>query len=216
LAASVALASAGVALARETDGAPPRAGGTESAAAMWDEATARATLRLEDGTAAGRVAVLRAGAGRSKVMVWVEAPRLASDGGSFHGFHVHANDDPTNGKGCVADPAEPASTWFASADGHYADADQDHGSHRGDLPVLYMDAAGRGRASFVTDRFRPQDVIRRAVILHALPDNYANIPTGSGTTDYTPNDPEAAALTMRTGNAGDRLACGVLRRAGRD
>ena len=42
----------------------------------------------------------------------------------FHGFHIHANDDPANGKGCIADPAQAPSTWFVSADGHLKAAGQ--------------------------------------------------------------------------------------------
>ena len=39
----------------------------------------------------------------------------------FHGFHIHANNDPANGQGCVADPAAAKSTWFVSADGHLSE-----------------------------------------------------------------------------------------------
>src|SRR3712207_3754678 len=40
------------------------------------------------------------------------------DANAFHGFHVHANNNPANGRGCVANPGQPSLTWFVSADGH--------------------------------------------------------------------------------------------------
>ena len=93
------------------------------------------------------------------VNVRVDA-RLASVPRGFHGFHVHANDNPANGTGCVADPAQAETTWFVSADGHYKDADPahtHHGTHNGDLPILLVNDNGKGRAvgeaQFVTDSF---------------------------------------------------------------
>ena len=170
-----------------------------------------ATLRLADGTRVGTVVLRPHGRNATKVRVVLKAPALIARR-AFHGFHVHANDNPANGNGCVADPAQPPSTWFVSADGHYTDPGVRHGDHRGDFPVLYVDASGRATASFVTDRFRPADVVGRAVIVHARADNYANVPTGTAPNQYTPNAPDAVTLTAATGNAGDRLACGLIRR----
>jgi Cu/Zn superoxide dismutase len=48
------------------------------------------------------------------------------------------------------------------------------------------------------------------VILHAGADNFANIPLGAGATQYTANSTDASAATAKTGNAGDRIACGVI------
>jgi Cu-Zn family superoxide dismutase len=170
-----------------------------------------ATLRLADGTRVGTVVLRPHGRHATQVHVVLKAPALIARR-AFHGFHVHANDNPANGNGCVADPAQAASTWFVSADGHYTDPGVRHGDHRGDFPVLYVDASGRATASFVTDRFRPADVVGRAVIVHARADNYANVPTGTAPNQYTPNAPDAVTLTAATGNAGDRLACGLIRR----
>lgn len=133
-------------------------------------------------------------------------------GGSFHGFHVHANDDSANGAGCVADPTALPSTWFVSADGHYTDPGNLHGAHRGDMPVVYLQRNGGASASFFTDRFQPSDILGRAVIVHAKPDNYGNVPTGAAATQYTPNSEDATTLTTKTGNASDRVVCGVVGR----
>lgn len=133
--------------------------------------------------------------------------------GAFHGFHLHANADPANGRGCQADAGAPSTTWFVSADGHFSEADQKHGQHSGDLPSPLVMADGTARLAFSTDRIDPAELRGLAVILHDDPDNFGNIPLGSGPTDYAPNSKAATELTARTGNAGDRVACGLVRRA---
>ena len=77
---------------------------------------------------------------------------------------------------------------------------------------MYLQQDGQARSTFVTDRFTPADVVGRAVIVHLDPDNNGNVPTGDEPDDYTPNSPAATSLTDRTGNAGDRAACGILSR----
>ena len=76
-----------------------------------------------------------------------------------------------------------------------------------------MTAAGRASSVSITDRVAVRDLVRRAVVLHAGADNLGNVPVGTGATQYTPNSAEATSLTARTGNAGDRLACGVVTRS---
>ena len=129
---------------------------------------------------------------------------------AFHGFHIHANDAAANGDGCIADPSAASSTWFVSADGHYNPSDQTHSHHGGDMPVLYVNADGTVETRFRIDKIVPGDLVGKAVILHAGADNFANIPLGTGPTQYTANSPDATAATARTGNAGDRVACGVI------
>lgn len=137
--------------------------------------------------------------------------------GQFHGFHVHANNDPANGVGCVADPSQAASTWFVSADGHLSAVppapNQTHGNHNGDLPSPLVMSDGTARISFTTDRIDPSALRGTAVILHKLPDNFGNIPVGTAANQYQPNSSAAPELTARTGNASDRVACGLVRRS---
>jgi Cu-Zn family superoxide dismutase len=130
--------------------------------------------------------------------------------GTIHGLHVHANDNPENGEGCVADPAQPAGTHFVSADGHYNPESATHGHHSGDMPALLFTHAGSARMSFVTDRFTPAELKGKAVILHQGPDNYGNVPVGTAPNQYTANSAEATTLTQNTGNAGARIACAVI------
>jgi len=45
----------------------------------------------------------------------------------------------------------------------------------------------------------------------ALADNYNNVPRGSNPDQYTANSAAAVTLTDDTGNAGDRIGCGVIK-----
>jgi Cu-Zn family superoxide dismutase len=125
---------------------------------------------------------------------------------AFHGLHIHANGDPANGSGCVANPASASNTWFVAVDGHLGVAGQTHGHHTGDLPSPLVEADGSARLVFTTDRVDPATLAGRAVVLHAGPDNFGNVPASQ----YTPATETALDLTRRTGNAGDRVACGVI------
>lgn len=174
-------------------------GASHPSTAETDEAEAKAVLKNGAGGKVAKVTFEDDDDGVRVKVVPLDTPLLAG----FHGFHVHANDDPANGAGCVA----PS---FASADGHFKVSGQNHPSHNGDMPVLLVMADGTAEARFVTDRFSVADIIGRAVIIHANPDNYANIPLGAAGDQYTANSAAATAATAATGNAGARTACGVI------
>ena len=195
LAAAGTLGAAGVVTTTATAGAHGR----------WAEAS----LRTADGT---RVGTVEFAGGRhwdhTEVTVRL---RRASALTEFHGLHIHANDVSTNGDGCIADPAQPSATWFVSADGHWKhDPTELHGHHAGDLSSPFVNADGTSSMQFVVDKLTADEVVGRAVILHAGPDNFANVPVGSNADQYTAG-PDALAKTQATGNAGDRFACGVIR-----
>ena len=91
----------------------------------------------------------------------------------FHGFHVHA----------VGKCEGPA---FTTAGGHFSAPGQTHRNHAGDLPPLLVNADGSASAAFETDRFvlaQLRDADGSALIVHAGPDNFANIPPRYGTPD---------------------------------
>lgn len=114
----------------------------------------------------------------------------------FHGFHIHENGQ------CLGSSTPP----FASAGGHLSAAGDSHAGHAGDMPVLLVGDDGTAQASFTTDRVTLADVFDSngsAIIVHAGPDNYANIPTR-----YAPAGPDAT--TLATGDSGGRVACGVV------
>ncbi len=120
----------------------------------------------------------------------------------FHAFHVHAAGE------CIPP--------FATAGAHFDLKGNTHGDHSGDMPILLVSTEGTATAKFITDRFEVADLFDAngsALIIHLNPDNYANIPTR-----YVAQ-PDAA--TLATGDAGDRIACGVVekvieRERGRD
>ena len=143
-----------------------------------------------DGRSVGRVTFVESG-GRTTV----EA-RLNNLPPGFHGFHVHAT-----GK------CEPGTPPFTSAGGHMVVGDQAHPVHAGDQPLLLVLNDRTSEIRFTTDRYKLSDLLTpegRAMIVHANPDNYANVPTR-----YVA---EVDATTKATGDAGDRIACGVVRR----
>ena len=178
--------------------------GTASAHGRW----ARATLRSADGT---RIGTVEFGGDRHSDSTEVTVHlRRAGALTAFHGLHIHANDTAANGDGCIADPLLASSTWFVSADGHWKhDPSELHGNHAGDLPSVFVNADGTASIEFDVDKLTPEDVIGRAVVLHAGPDNFGNVPVGPGADQYTAGS-GALAKTQATGNAGDRFACGVI------
>ncbi|MEO5678451.1 MAG: superoxide dismutase family protein [Acidimicrobiales bacterium] len=171
-------------------------------------ADAKTTLKSADGATAG---VVTFSVGRTGTVVDVQL--MASKDvkpSSFHGIHVHANDDPANGEGCKADPAMPASTWFTAVDGHLKEGTATHKDHTGDLPSVLVGKDGTASLRFTTDRLTPSDVAGKAVVVHAGADNFGNVPVGTGPDQYTPNAGGASTKTEATGNAGDRMLCGVI------
>jgi len=90
-----------------------------------------------------------------------------------------------NGICAVGDPTDP----FQAAGGHWNPTNQPHGNHAGDFPVLFSND-GVARMQFYTNKFNIEDIIGKAVIIHENPDDYRSQPSG---------------------DAGKRLACGIIR-----
>jgi superoxide dismutase, Cu-Zn family len=122
----------------------------------------------------------------------------------FHGFHVHSVGvcEPDS-----ASPTDPSMTGdFLSAGGHIGAGKSDHGAHPGDLPTLYVTGSGSGSLTAVTDALVLSDLTDddgAAVMVHALRDNYGNVPER-----YAPAGPDQ--MTRNTGDAGGRIACGPV------
>jgi Cu-Zn family superoxide dismutase len=181
-----------------------------SGAAGAHERWAHATLRAADGSRVGTVSFVderHSDETEITVKVWRSSALVG-----FHGLHIHANDVSTNGDGCIADATQPSATWFVSADGHWKhDPGELHGTHAGDLPSVYVNDDGSATIEFDVDKLTPSEVVGRAVVLHAGPDNFGNVPVGAAADQYTAGA-TALAKTQATGNAGDRFACGVVSR----
>ncbi len=149
------------------------------------ERHAGATLTRADGVPAGTVQLL----GRGKQLSLIVAVTGIPEG--THGFHLHAT-------GACTGPD------FSSAGGHLNPKGKDHGSlssggsHLGDLPNLEVISSGLTSATVDLDDDRAQvlswlfDADGTAIVIHADADDY---------------------MTNPSGNAGARIACGVLKPA---
>lgn len=152
-----------------------------------------------------------------KVLVRASVRGLAP---GFHGFHVH-----TTGvcDAAAVDTATNAPSPFFTAAGHYNPAAApSHGAHAGDMPPLLVNGDGTAMARFETDRFTVASLLSgdgSAVIVHAGPDNLANIPatTAAGAPRYHSHSETSASytfgadtMTKATGDSGARFACGLV------
>jgi Cu-Zn family superoxide dismutase len=169
--------------------------------------SAKATLRDASGQEIGRVKFVDAH-GSTEVRVEIRRGSAVA-GDEFHGFHIHANADAA---GCVADPALPSNTWFMSAGGHWMSGMQTHGDHLGDMPSVFVNENGSVETRFTISRIALSELAGQAVVLHAKADNFGNVPLGTAADveTYQANSPAAITKTQNTGNAGDRIACGVI------
>lgn len=130
------------------------------------------------------------------IVLWVQVQGLTP---GFHGFHIHSVG--------TCDPSGERA--FASAGGHLHAEGQSHGQHMGDLPSLLATESGVALLITTTDGFTLEDLMDEdgsAVIIHAAADNFGNIPADR-------YDPDADEMTLNTGDAGGRAACGVIVKA---
>ncbi len=155
---------------------------------------AKAILRDANGVRVGTVNFDGDGKG---TMVKVSLNGVTSGTDGFHGLHIH------DGKV----PCDPT-VAFTNVGVHWNPSAATHGHHRGDLPSILVQADGTGTARAVTGRFEPKELDGRAVILHAGPDNFANVPARYST--GTPPVPGPDLMTKGTGDSGDRIACGII------
>lgn len=123
----------------------------------------------------------------------------------FYGLHIHQVGS------CEADSAAPDDATdigdFKSAGGHLSGKENaKHPDHAGDLPALLVNEDGTATMTVTTDRLDESMVLDEdgsSVMIHAEPDNFANIPER-----YASDGPDQD--TTDAGDSGDRLACGVL------
>ncbi len=79
---------------------------------------------------------------------------------------------------------------FPETEGHYNPMERAHPEHAGDLPPL-LECKGNAYLTVKTDRFSLTEIIGRTVVIHSDPDDFRSQPAG---------------------NAGRKIACGVIQR----
>ena len=180
------------------------AGAVLSAPAEAHRPLARAVLVDGAGTRIGSVVFTGAGIHADQVEVDLALPAGAPGPDAFHGLHVHSL------RSCVAP------TYGVSAGGHWnLTPGTTHGNHTGDLSSVLVGADGTAHAVFETDRFDVNqlfDADGAAVVLHAGPDNFGNVPIGGGKYEDPNNWYNSTTGTANTGDAGTRYGCGVIER----
>lgn len=78
---------------------------------------------------------------------------------------------------------------FSDTKGHFNPCNREHPCHAGDLPPL-LSCDGKAEMTVLTNRFSVCDILGKTVVIHAEPDDFHTQPSG---------------------NAGTKIACGVVR-----
>lgn len=144
-----------------------------------------------------------------KAQIW----GLPRNGADIFGFHVHEGDSCC---GAIPRPFDPHSAGTDSgalrfnsapyrdnrgercsgedfkkyAGRHFNPSGKAHPFHSGDMPPLFG-CDGMAYSIFLTNRFTPEEIVGRTVIIHLHPDDFTTQPSG---------------------NSGEMIACGVIRR----
>jgi Cu-Zn family superoxide dismutase len=157
-----------------------------AASAAPTSASATLTGSPEDSDFSGSVTITEEAGGGVKIV----AHLAGVDTPGLHGFHVHETGE------CSHDTA--GGKHFTSAGGHFNPAGADHACppteprHAGDLGNVTVGADGSAHFEMTTNLLSlsgPNSVVGKAILLHANEDD---------------------CKTQPTGNAGDRIACGVV------
>ena len=139
------------------------------------------------------------------VTITVETTGTGQLSPGFHGVHIHSV-----GK-CEAHSVAPTGGEpgdFLSAAGHFMPRGQ-HGA--GDLTALQVRKDGGALLETTTDGFTKADLLGGAgtsIVIHAGADNFGNIPADRY--NQVNGAPGPDQTTMSTGDAGKRVACGVI------
>ncbi|MCW2551921.1 MAG: Superoxide dismutase [Mycobacterium sp.] len=193
-------------------GSPPpsaSAGAQSSGAEPTTTTTAGETLvadlKTADGTSVATAQIVFSGGVATLTVKTTAAGQLTP---GFHGLHIHSV-----GK---CEPNSVAPTGGAPADFNSAGPHFQVGGHTthpasGDLTSLQVRGDGSAMLVTTTDAFTAADLqagTKTAIIIHEKADNFANIPPERyQQLNGTPGPDE---MTMATGDAGKRVACGVI------
>lgn len=116
-------------------------------------------------------------------VVFIEVMNLPMEhvqcGQDFFGFHIH------EGNSCTGN----AEDEFADTGMHLNPNGCEHPQHMGDLPALLADRDGYAWMVFFTDKFTPEEVKGKTLVVHRRPDDFHSQPSG---------------------DAGEKIACGEI------
>lgn len=144
--------------------------------------------------------------GYATVTVETTGPGKLSPG--FHGLHIHSV-----GK-CEANSVAPTGGNpgdFLSAGSHFQVPGHTGHPTSGDLTSLQVRQDGSAMLVTTTDAFTAEELLagqKTAIIIHENADNFANIPAERY--NQVNGVPGPDETTMATGDAGKRVACGVI------
>jgi Cu-Zn family superoxide dismutase len=165
----------------------------------------QADLKTADGTSVATAKIQFSG-GYATVTVQTTASGQLAPG--FHGMHIHQV-----GK-CEANSVAPtggAPGNFNSAGGHLQVKGHTGHPASGDLTSLQVRGDGSAMVVTTTDAFTAEDLTsgqKTAIIIHEKADNFANIPPEKY--QQVNGTPGPDQQTLATGDAGGRVACGVI------
>jgi superoxide dismutase, Cu-Zn family len=143
------------------------------------------------------------------VTITVETTGQGALAPGFHGVHIHSvgKCEPNSVAPTGGEPGD-----FLSAGGHYQAPGHTGDPMSGDLTSLQVRKDGGALLVTTTDAFTKEELLAGAgtsIVIHAGSDNFANIPPDR----YTQTNggaPGPDSTTMSTGDAGKRVACGVI------
>jgi superoxide dismutase, Cu-Zn family len=162
-------------------------------------------IKAPDGTEVA-TATFEFSAGYATVTVQTTGTGQLAPG--FHGLHIHSVGE------CEASSVAPtggAPGDFNSAGGHFQVPGHSGHPASGDLASLQVREDGSAMLVTTTDAFTEDDLLagaKTAIIIHEKPDNFTNIPPERY--NQVNGTPGPDAMTMATGDAGSRVACGVI------
>lgn len=106
-------------------------------------------------------------------------PESRRDQGGIFGFHIH------EGHTCTNDTNIP----YEKTKNHFNPDKSQHPYHLGDLPPLFATQAKAWGIIYI-DKFKPQDIINRTIVIHSNADDFHTQPSG---------------------HAGEKIACGEIK-----
>lgn len=128
----------------------------------------------------------------------------------LHGFHIHEYGDLTNGCESMGSHYNPRGQFHGSrvTQDRYGQIITNFDRHVGDLGNLEFDNQGRVEFDFVDYLVDIRNIIGRGIVLHENTDDLGRPGREAIMRSLTLNDYEFESLN--TGNAGGRIACGII------